>query len=400
MPFSSTSNNKRVIYATQAVAVGDMGASAVQDSWGVGDSAIVGSGKMNIVHGLQSCGITTNFNLEKIFQFAQLSLYENYEEVPDIEITFEKVLDGYSLIYHLGTSTAINPTLVGRADARADIRAVVGLTSDTAVNAGDSAVAELYSSGMYVSSVSYSLATDGNFTESTTFVGNDKQWLGGSQNGVLTNSGIVVAAFGTIFGNDSPQSPNGSVLRRQNFVTGSTGMTYGGKTFRTVVPNFIPGVTSEGSGIPGSGGGLSTNCGYVNIDSGVYLNSVSVSVDLGREQINTLGQKLPYTRYVSFPVDVTTDIEITAAGGDNVTASGNAKNLSDHSIQFVLDDSTVIGLGNKNKVTTVTYGGNDTGGGNATISYSFTTSNDFVILHSGDPLLGHIGSANYWKNHF
>ncbi len=400
MPFSSTSNNKRVIYATQAVAVGDMGASTVQDSWGAGDSVITGSGNMTIVHGLQSCGITTNFNLEKIFELAQLSLYENYEEVPDIEITFEKVLDGYSLIYHLGTSTSINPTLVGRADARADVRAVVGLTSDTAVNAGDSAVAELYSSGMYVSSVSYSLATDGNFTESTTFVGNDKQWLGGSQNGVLTNSGIVVSAFGTIFGNDSPASPNGSVLRRQNFVTGSTGMTYGGKTFRTVVPNFIPGVTSTGSGIPGSGGGLSTNCGYVNIDSGVYLNSVSVSVDLGREQTNTLGQKLPYNRYVSFPVDVTTDIEITAAGGDNITASGNAKNLSDHSIQFVLDDSTVISLGNKNKVTTVTYGGNDTGGGNATIAYSFTTSNDFVVLHSGDPLLGHIGSANYWKNHF
>ena len=400
MPFASTSNNKRIIYATQAVAVGDMGAATVQDSWGSGDSPIIGSGNMMIVHGLQSCGITTNFNLEKIFELAQLSLYENYEEVPDVEITFEKVLDGYSLLYHLGTVTSVNPTLVGRADARCDIRSVVGLASDTSVNAGDSAVAELYSSGMYLSSVSYSLGTDGNFTESTTFVGNDKQWLGGSQNGVLTTNGSVVAAFGTIFGNDSPQSPNASVLRRQNFVVGPNGATYGGKTFRTVVPNFIPGVTSTGSGIPGSGGGLSTNCGFVNIESGVYLNSISVSVDLGREQTNTLGQKLPYNRYVSFPVDVTTDIEITATGGDNITASGNAKNLSNHSIQFVLDDSTVISLGNKNKVTTVTYGGNDTGGGNATISYSFTTSNDFVVLHSGDPLLGHIGSGNYWKNHF
>lgn len=398
MPFASTSNNKRIIYATQAVAVGDMGASTVQDSWKSG-SPVSGSGKLSIAHGLQSIGVDTNFNLEQLFELGQLSLYENYEEVPDIQVTFEKILDGYSLMYHLGTVSATTPTLIGRADARADVRMVVGLTADTAVNSGDAAVGELYSSGMYISSVSYNLATDGNFTESTTFVGNDKQWLGGSQNGVLTSGGTVVSAFGTIFGSDSPVAPGGSVLRRQNLVVGSNSKTYGGTIFRTVVPSIIPGAVVPGTGIGTNA--LNTNCGYINVDSGVYINSVSVSVDLGREQINTLGQKLPYYRYVAFPVDVTTEIEVTAAGGDGVAASGSVKNLSDHSMQFVLDDSTVLSLGNKNKVTSITYGGGDTGGGNATIGFSFINSNDFVVLHSGDPIyqVSPTGAA-YWKNWF
>jgi hypothetical protein len=76
--------------------------------------------------------------------------------------------------------------------------------------------------------------------------------------------------------------------------------------------------------------------------------------------------------------------------------------LSDHSIQVVLDDSTVLQLGNKNKTTSVSYGGGDAGGGNATITYSMTNSNDFVILHSGDPLChgDRVGVVDYFKNYF
>jgi len=63
-----------------------------------------------------------------------------------------------------------------------------------------------------------------------------------------------------------------------------------------------------------------------------------------------------------------------------------------------LDDSTVIHVGNKNKLTSVTYGGGDAGGGNASIKYSFQNQNDFVVLHSGDPI-GLTGVA-YFKNWF
>ena len=387
-----TNTNKRVFYATQAVAVGDIGATSLVDSWQPGDSALDGDGKIMVAHGLQSIGITTNFNLEQIFELGQLSLYENYEEVPDIEVTFEKVLDGYSLIYHLGTCDATSPTLTGRGNARADVRMAVGFDTNEYMATGiNSGVAELYCSGMYVSSVSYTLGTDGNFTESTTFVGNDKQWLTGSDTGgLLTNTnGILSNTFNsTVFGNDAPVGVGSSVLRRQNLVIGSGGKSYGGTTFKTEIPNILEG---------GATGSL-TNSKYIIDGSGPYLQSASISVDLGRENIQQLGKKAPYYRYVSFPVDVTCDIEVTATAGDNVDAAEEAKNLSDHSIQFVLDDSTVFQLGKKNKLTSITYGGGDAGGGNATITYSFTNSNDFVVLHSGDPAA--IPTGDYWKNHF
>jgi hypothetical protein len=391
--------NRRVFYATQAVAVGDMGASGVQDSWkpSVGGSDFTSQNLVNIAHGLQSIGVTTNFNLEQIFELGQLSLYENYEEVPEIEVTFEKVLDGYSLMYHLGTVDATSPTLVGRSNARADIRMAVGFDTNDYMAAGvNSGVAELYCSGMYISSVSYTLGTDGNFTESTTFVGNEKQWITTADSGGLLTSdatGALIAALSTgVFGSDAPVGVGNSVLRRQNLVIGSTGRTYGSGTFRTEVPNILEG---------GSAGSL-TNSKYIIPGSGPFIQSVSISCDLGRENIQQLGKKAPYYRYVAFPVDVTCDIEVTATAGDNVDAAeeggATGKNLSNHSIQIVLDDSTVFQLGKKNKLTSVTYGGGDAGGGNATITYSFTNSNDLVVLHSGDPMT--LASASYWKDWF
>jgi hypothetical protein len=388
-----TNTNKRVFYATQAVAVGDIGATSIVDSWQAGDAALDGNGKIMIAHGLQSIGITTNFNLEQIFELGQLSLYENYEEVPDIEVTFEKVLDGYSLMYHLGTVDATSPTLTGRGNARADVRMAVGFdTKDYMATGVNSGIAELYCSGMYISSVSYTLGTEGNFTESTTFVGNDKQWLTGSDTGgLLTNANGVLdnALSSSVFGSDAPVGVDNSVLRRQNLVIGSTGASYGGASFKTEVPNVVAQTGTAGS---------LTNSIYITEASGPFIQSASISVDLGRENIQQLGKKAPYYRYVAFPVDVTCDIEITATGGDNVDASEEAKNLLDHSIQFVLDDSTVMQLGKKNKLTSVSYGGGDAGGGNATITYSFTNSNDFVILHSGDPIA--LTAGNYFKNWF
>lgn len=390
-----TNTNKRVFYATQAVAIGDQGATGVVDSWQPSDGAnnFNGNGKVMIAHGVQSIGVTTNFNLEQIFELGQLSLYENYEEVPEIEVTFEKVLDGYSLLYHLGTVDATSPTLPGRSTARADVRMAVGLETNeymaTGVNSG---IAELYCSGMYISSVSYELATEGNFTESTTFVGNDKQWLTGSEAGLLSNAnGVLVNALNTtVFGSDAPVGVGNSVLRRQNLVIGNTGKSYGGTTFTTQVPDVLTADTTNSGNL--------TRTVYIVEGSGPFIQSASISVDLGREDIQQLGKKAPYYRYVSFPVDVTCDIEITATNGDNVDAAEEAKNLSDHSIQFVLDDSTVFQLGKKNKLTTVSYGGGDAGGGNATITYSFTNSNDFVVLHSGDPMA--LEAGNYFKNWF
>jgi len=408
-----TNTNNRVFYATQAVAIGDHNATGVLDSWpSSGTSSIDGRGELMVMHGLQSIGVSTNFNLDPIFELGRLSLYENYEEIPDIEVTFEKFLDGYTLAYHAGTISAANPTLTGRANARADIRAVIGFDTESAIIAGgtNSGLAELYCPGMYLSSESISLSTDGTFSESTTFTGNDKRWLADTA-GILIQdaNGTLADVFDAgVFGSDSPQGVGNSVLRRQNVVIGSTGIPLGSASqyFRTVVPDFIEGATTGAVGIQGSlaGTGLNQKCSYIPDNGGVYLNSFSVSVDLSREPINQLGKKAPYARPPSFPVEVTSEIEVTATGGDNIDAYEEGqpilggKNLTDHSIQVVTDDSMVISLGNKNKLTSVSYGGGDAGGGNATNTYSMSNYNDFVLLHSGDPIS--LSGSNYFKNWF
>ena len=71
-----TNSNTRVFYATQAVTIGGRGnMAAPQDSWKTGNCDQTGAA--TIVHGLQSVGIDTNFNLEQAFELGQLSIYEN-----------------------------------------------------------------------------------------------------------------------------------------------------------------------------------------------------------------------------------------------------------------------------------------------------------------------------------
>ena len=75
-------------------------------------------------HGVQSVGITTNFNLEEAFELGQLSVYQLIEQLPDVEVTLEKQLDGNPLLYHLATNGTASNTLV----ARAAVKCIVGLS--------------------------------------------------------------------------------------------------------------------------------------------------------------------------------------------------------------------------------------------------------------------------------
>lgn len=397
----NTTNNKRVIYSTQAVTLGDMGANGIIDSWGYLDSKITATGKVLIMHGLQSIGITTNFSLDFVKELGQLSVYEAVEEVPDVEVTLERFIDGYTMAYHAATVTATDPTLTGRQNARADLRMVIGMDTDQSVNSGDDVATELYCSGLYWSSYSIALPTDGTFSESLSLVGNNKRWVSGSGVGMLLVSGstnVVNSAFGTIFGSDAPNSPDSGVMRRNNFKVGSTLISRGGNNFATLVPNMIQGVTNNGPALGVNG--TVNNCGTIDLTN-CHIQSMNFSVDANRESINHLGTLAPYYRYINFPVTVSSEIEVIATAGDNVNAFEDlpsSGNLQNHTIMVCLDDSTVIHVGNKNKLTSVTYGGGDAGGGNASIKYSFQNQNDFVVMHSGDPIA--LTGASYFKNWF
>jgi hypothetical protein len=362
--------NNRIYYAIQQIQLGPA------------------AGSMTAVHGLQTVGITTNFNLEQVFEMGQLAIYQNVEAVPDIEVTLNKVLDGYPTLYILATEkgssvasnlTAVNPTIAGRQNARTDMR--LAIYDDTKVAASGNSLASVTCSGMYISSVSYTFPVDGNFTEDVTLVGNNKVW----------GTAAVTGVFGA--NNDEPIAAQG-VARRQYLQMSSCRF-----------PKQIPGIDANGVNQPiGNGSGF-----------GAHFQNITVSCDFGREAIQELGTFAPYHRYVTFPVEVTSEFEVVAVSGDNINATesgyyrgltGNTvatasdsgctarHNLLDETIFLETCEGTRIYLGTKNKLTSVNYTGGDTGGGNVSVTYSYSTFNDFVAAHSG----GNIGFYNQLAN--
>ena len=111
----------------------------------------------------------------------------------------------------------------------------------------------------------------------------------------------------------------------------------------------------------------------------VHINSVTINGDLGREAINELGTKLPYYRYITFPVEIGCDIEVTTISGDLVDASSHQDNLAGQEIKLELQDDTFWNLGINNKLQSVTYTGASTGGENATVTYSYQGFNTLTL---------------------
>lgn len=356
------SNNKRIFYACQAVAITNEGDTVVE----AGD----------LVHGVQSVGITTNFNLEQVFELGQIEIYENIEGTPDIEVTLEKVIDGYPLIYHMASTGIVgtsNSGIAGRSDVKCDLRlgifdAQKNNVASATDNSGNSEV-EVYCSGMYISSVSYTVPVDGSATESVTLVGNNKQWLTGAN--VKIGDTDVNAFNGTdapkAFG--APNAASGGVQRREDVLLSGC-----------ILPTVIQGVVGSGYG----------NALGPNKTPRIHIQNFTCSTDFGREDILELGRKTPYFRPATFPVEVTCEIEAISTSGDFVNAledgastlystidSGN--NLTNESIFLLLRCGVGFDLGNKNKLTSVSYGGGDAGGGNVSCTYSFQNFNQLDI---------------------
>lgn len=349
--------NNRVFYACQYVEIQPTGGSARAAS------------------GVQSLGMTTNFSLQQVFQFGMLNIYENLENIPEVQITLEKALDGTPPLFLMGTSAnSPNPSLIARADNRFTTR--VGIFPDTGVRVAGNPMRELEMTGMYYSSLSYSFTVDGIFTESITAVGNHKLWK---------NSGFTVSAAG--FGDNAVTAgPPSGVNRRQNLYWGSAAST---STIHpqsySVIPTDIPGVHSTSG---------------VNYEMLAHIQRITASVDLGREDMFELGRRLPYHRYVNYPVLVTTEVEYMADSGDlvsmtetgvysdGVTPCNRNYNVKDQKIRIVTCEGTHIYLGDNNKLTSVNYGGGDTGGGNVTITHTYNGYNEFNVLHMADLVAG------------
>ena len=333
--------NNRVFYACQAVAISPTGTNFNNAT------------QVRAVHGVQSVGITTNFNLEQAFELGQIQIYENIEGTPDVEVTLEKVLDGHPLIYHLSTPYAGSNNLVGRSKERCCV--ALGIYPDDQDSVDGDAPVEVFMSGMYLSNVAYNFGADGNFTESVTFVGNNKQW---NTTPLLmtdaTSKELPPTDVGA--GTDAPIS---GVQRREDI-----------DLAKCALPESVYGVV-------GSGIGNATDAAGNPI---VHIQSFSCSTDLSREDILELGRRTPYYRSPNFPVEVTAELEVISVSGDFIGAVETAaSNTNEETIFMKTKDGVEIYLGTKNRLASVTYGGGDAAGGNATQTYSYTTFNDFMI---------------------
>jgi hypothetical protein len=315
-----------------------------------------------VVHGLQTIGINTTFNIEDVFEIGQLSTYAQPEELPDVEVTLEKILDGYPLIYHLATPTATSKTLLGRSKGKATF--AMSIFGDTQESASGVPNSQVNCSGLFINSLSYSLPSEGNITESVTLVGNHKKWL---------LSGFTFS--GSLFNNtDKPLS--GGLQRRQQVVFGTA-----------PTASRIP---WGAAGIPGVGvSGF--NPEVVPGEFRAHVSEITINADLGREDILELGRKNPYFKFPTLPIQVNTDFVVTTTDGDLVDATekgldNNGNNATEQTIRIVLADGTIFDLGSKNKLVGVTQGGGDTGGGNETVTYSFRNgSSQLTITQPNDP---------------
>ena len=378
--------NNRIYYAVHQVGIKGDGGSYL---WSASHA----------VHGVQSVGMSTNFNLEQVFELGQLAIYENIEQLPDIEVTLNKVLDGNPLIYHLATIDSSSPTLAGRSTAKCMF--ALSIFPDTSESANGPASAIVACSGLFIGSVGLNFPLDGSFNEDATLVGNNKVWANQSGYGSSLNANLPDPRFDGAFTTNTDAPPGtGGVQRRENLIwayNSSLGLDSNSMVAdpdATILPPEVFGISNSGTNELTDG------------QYGAHLSNISVSVDFGREAINELGRKGPYHRNITFPTEVTTEIEVTSTSGDMISATEegiyttssdaciDGGNLQNRTIRIATCEGTRVYLGIKNKLSSVNYSGGDAGGGNVSVTYTFTTFNDFTVLHPSDP---NSNAATWWS---
>lgn len=358
--------NNRVFYATRKAGI-----------------APLGSNSYTTVRGLQSLGITTNFNLEQVFEQGKLEIYQNIEGIPDVQVDAEKVLDGYPPLYVLATQQGTSATLVGRGDARFSL--AMSIYPDTNTKAEGTPGAECRLSGLYMSSVSYQVNVTERAKETVGFVGNNKVWAN-----LIAGVSFVSYADGNVFTNTpNPKAISGSggVNGRESvsFVYAGPGTDANGSVsgIGTVLPQDIPGISASG-----------TN-DYANGRFNAALQSFQCSVNLNREDLFQLGRKGPFFKYANYPTEVTTEISVIASSGDLISATEDGiyagagcnpgTNTVDRTIRLQMCEGLQVDLGKKNRLASDGMTGADAGGGNMEVTYTYTNFNDFSVYHPADP---------------
>jgi len=418
--------NNRTFYALQQVAIKPNASGATNSvaplharNYGSGIFAAVGVdevlGLWEVPRGVQSVAVTTNFNREETFQLGQVELYEYSERQPDVELTIEKIVDGTKPLWLMLTDPQFRDLVGATANYRTDI--AFNIYADTQTRANQNTpLSAMTASGMYVSAATMTFPVDGAVTESVTLIGNDKAWalfdtaVSGETADTYPPSLVTISQ-------ETPVGLPSGVFGHEELAgeselaggTGGFGIIVVGSGVqrreevainRSVLPADIPGVTA----VVGSGAltqtlhdvnlvdnahasGLTQLVATSNVDNIIeHIQSITCSVDLGRDDIFELGSKRPFVKFVDFPVEVTCAIEVITSQGDLIDARsdidcGSDNTQPNNTIIVRTCDGFQVDLGDQNVISSIDVAGGDTGGGNMTVTYNYTSFNVFTITH-------------------
>lgn len=310
--------SSRIFYALQQVTVGS-----------------------TVLSGVQSVGASSTTNIENFSRFGSTSAHTILQDL-DLEITIENALgDGWA-----NTLTAAGMTSAANAGSNVTVK-VEYLTSD--------GVTKLMTLDAIISSYSIQMGVDGPATESVTFQNNG--------NAVFT-AGTDGTALSTPTGNVC------AVVTRPNF----SGFTYAySDDACEASPTWTAGSDSN-------------------------LISVSASMDIGTEKVNVLGQSLSFGKFVTFPIETSMETEThldpesgTYAAGEQAddTMGGfmsgsvdpsNTSSLLDRTYRTLIKlPQNYYGMSSA-RLTGVSRSGGDVGGGQVSITSSYSSVNDLFYL--------------------
>lgn len=369
--------NKRVYYATKGLAIKKSGTANNRDVLPLSASGWNPDEKWQVPRGVQSCTVDTAIQLEDVFQQGQLALYEQMLERPEISVSVNRVLDGTKPLFLMATSNrqteegwaglpsgqGVEIPLEQRVKDYAVDLALLIYPEDNAHASGSNsrpAVGRILCSGMYPQSVTYTFPIDGPSTEEVNFIGNNKFWNSDTLWGV---AGSGTAGSGSF--------PWEDLINTDEDATAVAIATSGHSSGVTRREHFR---------LPGEGTAAFPLS--LPVADRQAIQNVTVSCDLGQEEVMALGRRDAYCRYVTFPVTVNCSFEVVTSIGDMKEAHATST-VADETIIIETDQGLKLNLGTRNKLENISYNGGDTGGGNVSVTYSYRNSNDLTVSAYG-----------------
>ncbi len=306
--------NQRIFYALQQVLIGDGAATEASTA----------------LKGVQSVGMSSTTNVESFSAFGSIEATTILQDL-DLEITIE---NGLGSDWTNGLKAAGYTTFDS---AFFDTKRTITLEYLTDSTVG-SKVTKLITLEAILTSYSVQMGLDGAATESITF----------------QNAGTSVFTEGTPGTALSAQAGTKlcNVITRPSF----TNFTYTAYPDCCLETTTAPGTYSK-------------------------VQSFSANFDVGSEKVSALGQSMPFAKFATFPAEISAEVEyhLDPTGGIGTLNSGT---ITGSSLDDVCYDVEIAMPGNtysmdKMRLAGASRSGGDVGGGNVTISESYTGFNTF-----------------------